>query len=122
MPVTYIVEESLKLVVTTASGIIAREEVLQHLRAKAADGLLANSELFDARDVTLDLSIADLQIIADQFRNAMSDVQPGRTAVVTTNSFIAGIAGTYKAMTAQDDSQFEVFQHLEDAREWLLQK
>ena len=121
MPLTFIVEDSQKLVVTTASGILSREEILQHLQAKGLNGLLATPELFDARDVTLDLSVADLQIIADQVRSVMAGIQPGRTALVTTNNFISGIAGTYKALTAQDNSQLEVFQHVEEARKWLVQ-
>ena len=110
------------LVVTTASGILGRDEILQHLQAKARSGLLASAELFDARDVTLDLSVADLQIIADQVRGAMDGIQPGRTALVTTNSFISGIAGTYKSLAAQGTTDLEVFQHVKDAREWLLQR
>ena len=121
MPLTFTVEDSQKLVVTTASGILSREEILQHLQAKGRNGLLATPELFDARDVTLDLSVADLQIIADQVRSVMAGIQPGRTALVTTNNFISGIAGTYKALTAQDNSQLEVFQHVEEARKWLVQ-
>ena len=121
MPLTFTVEDSQKLVVTTASGILSREEILQHLQAKGLNGLLATPELFDARDVTLDLSVADLQIIADQVRSVMAGIQPGRTALVTTNNFISGIAGTYKALTAQDNSQLEVFQHVEEARKWLVQ-
>jgi len=121
MPVTYILEDGQQLVVTTASGILSREEILQHLGAKTASGVLATPELFDARDVTLDLSVADLQIIADQVRSAMAGIQPGRTAVVTTNNFISGFAETYKKLAAEDAAQLEIFQHVEDARKWLLQ-
>lgn len=121
MPVHYVVEGERKLVLTTASGILSREEILEHLQAKAKGGLLSSPELFDLRDVTLDLSVADLQMIAEQVRRAMQGNQAGRIAVVTNNSFIAGIAGTYKELTAEDDAPLEVFQHVEDAREWLSQ-
>jgi hypothetical protein len=40
--------------------------------------------------------------------------------VVTDSSFIRGLAQTYAAMTADENSEFDVFHDFEEARSWAF--
>lgn len=120
MPVTFLLDSEHHTIISTATGILGRAEILEHLKAKTDAGVMGFAELFDARDVTLDLSVSDLQTIADDVRQAMGDTGRPKTAVVTNNNFIYGIAATYKALTAAQNPDFEVFRHLDEAKSWVI--
>src|SRR5688572_16417611 len=70
MSVTYTVDERRELVVTTARGIVTFSELMDHIAAKERAGLAAKAELFDARDVALDLSKDQLNQLAERSRSA----------------------------------------------------
>ncbi len=120
MPVTFLLDSEHRAIISTATGMLGRAEILEHLKAKSDAGVLGFAELFDARDVTLDLSVSDLQTIADDVREAMGATERGKTAVVTNNNFIYGIAATYKALTSAQNLEFEVFRQIDDARSWVV--
>lgn len=121
MPTTFAVDHEQNAIFTTATGILSFEEIVQHLQAKEESHVLDYAELFDARDVSLDFSVAELRRIADEVRRMMGTVVPGKVAVVTNNNFIYGLARTYQAITTSHNSRLEVFKDFEAAREWLLE-
>jgi hypothetical protein len=120
MPVTFTHDHEAKAILAVATGILSCEEVLDYLREKQKSHVLGYAELFDVRNVTLDLSISDLHQIAAEARAAMGSIKPGRIGVVTNSSFIRGLAQTYAALTAQENPEFDVFQDLEQARAWAF--
>jgi hypothetical protein len=122
MPVTRTIDHQKGAIFTTATGMLSRDEILGHIQAKADAGVFGYAELFDTRDVTLDLSIADLHTIATAVRQAMGSTSSGKIAVVTNNSFIYGLARTYKVISREDNPRFEVFSHIDDARSWILEE
>ena len=119
MPLTFSIDHEARTVLSTATGILSRDDLLGHLLSKKAQKLFSYSELFDVRNVTLDLSISDLHKIAAEARLAMGDDKPERVAVVTTSSFIRGLAHTYAALTVGENPNFSVFQHIDEARQWV---
>ena len=110
-----------RLIVTTASGIVSLQDVLAHLDNKAGAGVLDFAEIFDARNVSMDLSIADLYTIQAAVRRTMGTMKPGRVAVVTNNNFIASLARTYLAITKDENPNFSVFQQMDEAQAWMLE-
>ncbi len=122
MPITFTVDFTSKTIYTTAVGTIDFADLVVHLRAKDKANLLSYAELFDARDVLLDVSASELREIADEVRSVMGSQTPARIAVVTNSAFIYGLAETYAALTVQDNPQLRIFRSLEEANAWILAK
>ncbi len=120
MPVSTSFDHEAKTIHTTASGIVSCDEILDHVERKRLATAFSYAEVFDARGVTLDLSISDLHTIAAEVRAATGQEKPGRVSVVTNSSFIRGLAHTYAALTIGENPEFRVFQDLEAAKEWTF--
>ena len=119
MPIKFSSDHGTKAIVTTATGIVSCEDILNHIEAKVVADVLTYAELFDARDVTLDVSIAELNVIAKEAREATGQQKPGRIAVVTNSSFIYGLAKLYASLTEKDNPHFEIFREMDAARSWI---
>ena len=120
MPVSTSIDHEAKTIHTTASGIVSCDEILDHVERKRIAKAFNYAEVFDARGVTLDLSISDLHTIAAEVRAATGQEKPGRVSVVTNSSFIRGLAHTYAALTIGENPEFRVFHDLEGAKEWTF--
>lgn len=121
MPIILQFDEVSDCVCSTAHGIVGVEEIEAHLRARAATGVYAKPEVFDARDVTLDLSREDLQSVAAIMRELSASTPPGATAVVTNSAFIESLARAYALMTVKENPAFAVFNTIPEAKEWIAQ-
>src|SRR5437868_7452938 len=121
MPIDHRIDPSAKTIHATAKGILTIHEILKYVADRSEANALTFAELFDARDVTLDLSITDLQRIAKEMREAVGTQTPGPTAVVTNSGFVYGLARTYAALTKKDNPAFAVFSDIEEAQQWLQQ-
>ena len=121
MPVTFRGDRSNGVIVTVARGIVSYAELVKHIDAKAKKGVAARAELFDARDVTLDLSLQELKQLAAKVKEAVGEQSPGKIAVVTNSAFIYGLARTYAELSRKDNPRFEVFSDTQDAQAWILE-
>jgi hypothetical protein len=122
MPVTFRADRSHGVVVTVARGIVSYAELMAHIDAKAKKGVAAKAELFDARDITLDLSIPELKKLAARVKEAVGEQAPGKIAVVTNSAFVYGLARAYAELSRKHNPQFEVFSDIRDAQGWILEK
>ncbi len=95
-------------------------QLAKYIQAKATAGVLGYVELFDARDITLDLSLSDLQQLGSQVREAQGSLVPGKVAVVTNSNFVYGLATAYAGFTREENPQFKIFQSIEEAEAWLF--
>ena len=120
MPIILQLDEVSGCVCSTAHGIVGVDEIDAHLRAKAAANVLSEPEIFDARDVTLDLSVHDLQHIAAMMRETMGSQKPGPIAIVTNSAFIESLARAYAAITVKQNPAFRIFKTLADAKAWAI--
>jgi hypothetical protein len=119
MPIVLERDDAAGIVYSTAKGIVNLVDVEVHLRAKFDAQVLTWPEVFDARDVTLDLSMRDLNLIAEHVRQAMADKQPAPIAVVTNSGFVQGLAKAYGLLIADQNPAFAVFPTLDEARQWI---
>ena len=76
--------------------------------------------VFDASDVTLDLSTVELKEIAAVVAKALDGEAPGRIAVVTNSAFLHGLACGYRELTRAVNPDFKVCNNLAEARIWIL--
>ncbi len=120
MPVTFRVDDATAAIFTKARGIVSYAELIDHIVAKAERGLMTRAEIFDARDITLDLSLSELQGVAVKTKEALGTQTGKKIAVITNSAFVYGLARAYAAISREDNPQFQIFQNDEDARAWLL--
>ena len=78
MPVTFRYDERSGIVLTTAKGIVSFEDLMSHIEAKAHMDLSGAAELFDARDLTLDLSLAQMRRLAHETEIQLGGQMPLR--------------------------------------------
>lgn len=119
MPASFTIDTQSGCVLTTATGILSYGDIVGLIQAKVKAGVMASDELMDARDITLDLSSADLPAIAGEVRTALGDQPAGRTAIVTNSGFLYGLARSYAEVIRETQPRFEVFTDLEEAKRWL---
>ncbi len=122
MPASFTIDTDTAWVLTTATGILSYADVVELIRAKVKAGVMAHDELVDARNVTLDLSSADLPAIVREVRTALGDRAPGRTAIVTNSGFLYGLARAYADLIKDTQPTFEVFTDMLEARQWLAKR
>lgn len=119
MPIHFTVTPAQGVVLTTALGLVSGREVLEHVEAKTQAQLIHYDEIFDARNVTLDLSSSDLIAIAKAVRESLRGKMPGKSAVVTDSPIIYSLAKTYVELTGKETSDLHVFTDMPSAREWI---
>jgi hypothetical protein len=121
MPLTYEILPAEKLIVTTATGTLTDEHVLDHKRRLSADPLFSNElvELADVRGVT------DLQVTPEGIRSfvdfdrTVEHEESHRRAVVASEAFTFGMARMYQLSSGSNDASLGVFRTIEEARRWL---
>jgi hypothetical protein len=120
MPICRIIDSKRQLLLSRVQKTLSCEDILSHLRAKALGRLFELSEIFDARDVTLDLSHGDIPTIVEAVRIQLGSSTPGKIAIVTNDTVIYNLACQYTAMTKASNPKVEVFSHEDEAMSWLL--
>lgn len=121
MPITFSSDHGANAILTTATGIVSCGDILKHIEAKVVADVMSYAELFDARDVTLDISITEVNVIARKVREATGQEKPGRIGIITNSNFIYGLAKLYASITEKDNPQFRIFQDLDAARLWIAE-
>jgi hypothetical protein len=121
MPVTFRIDRSSGIVLSVAAGIVTYAELRRHIEAKARLDVVAKAELFDARDISLDLSLRELQELAGAVKEAVGPEAPGKIALVTNSAFVYGLARTYAALSRKDNPQFRIFADVQEAQAWILE-
>jgi hypothetical protein len=104
---------------TTFSGPLALPQLILHLQARERAGLLANPQVVDARDATLELSTADVRKLAALAREVRRRTAVGPTALVASRDLSYGIGRMYAGFDASDSAGFAVFRSMEEAERWL---
>src|SRR4051812_13785994 len=115
----FAVDDDKQIIFSRAGGIVSRADVLSYIEAKTEAGVLGYAELFDARDMVVDLSTADLPVIGTAMRKAAEGKEPAKTAVVTNSAMIYGLAKRYAEITRADNPLFKVFTDYNEARTWV---
>jgi hypothetical protein len=122
MPISYRIDPEHRLVVTTASGILTDDDILELKRRLAADPefMAGMRELSDVRAVT------ELQVSTDGVRRMVAmDESPSSTprgyklAIVAGTDAAFGMARMYQMFTERNLPHVAVFRDYDKARRWL---
>jgi hypothetical protein len=122
MPISYRIDSERGLVITTASGVLTDDDILELKRRLAADPefKMGMRELSDVRAVT------DLQVSTEGVRRmAAMDESPSsarsshKLAIVAGSDATFGMARMYQMFTESNQPHVAVFKDYDRARRWL---
>jgi hypothetical protein len=119
---TYTIDPSSGLVLTTAAGVVTDADVLGHLDALAADPRLpaVAAELADARGVT-DPAVTSNGLWRAAAREAAAGppLSARRLAIVAASDAAFGMSRVYQQLADGEAVRVRVFRDLAAARAWL---
>jgi nucleoside-diphosphate-sugar epimerase len=119
MAITFRSDSVAEILQTRAREMVTLGDLLDHLKVKAEKGLLGHGEVFDARNVVLDLSQHELHELAEAVQKAVGGRRPGPVGVVTNSGFVYGLAKAYAAIAEERSTDFQVFTDLDEAVKWV---
>jgi hypothetical protein len=118
MPILHVVDSSNRLVITTYTGDVSREEVVARLKElrDRHDFQPDFSQLTDLTQVSkLNLDFHDMEAIYHSYDPFSHEAK--RAVVAPANSATFGLARVYQSLV--EPAQFEVFHSLLEAISWL---
>ncbi len=122
MPIGYSIDKNLGVVLTTATGRLTDEDILEDKRQLTSDpdfspGLV---ELSDIRAVT-ELAVTPEGIAKMVMQDAEDADKLGahKLAIVVSKEVAFGLARMYESMTEQNMPNVQIFREMSEAREWL---
>lgn len=122
MPITYRIDTARGLVLTTATGVLTDDELLEHKRALAADPAFAPGmrQLSDVRAVEqLAVTSEGVRLMVALDRDQADQLGDYRLAIVTGADVVFGTARMYQTMTDDQLNHVQIFRDMDDARAWL---
>ena len=122
MPITYRIDKEQDVILTTATGVLTDDELLDHKRALAADPGFSPDmrQLSDVRGVErLEVSPEGVRLMVALDRDHADRLGDWKLAIVTTADFVFGTARMYQSMTDEQTEHVQVFRDMAEARAWL---
>lgn len=123
MPISYTIDRQRNLVLTTATGVLTDEELLDHKRELIADPEFepGMKELSDVRGIErLDVSPAGVRrLVALDQEHVDRLGQDYRLAIVAPADASFGTARMYQMLTEANVENIGVFRDMDEAKDWL---
>lgn len=120
MPLSYTLSSARKLILATAAGVVAREDMDQLRGQLLGDERIGGDMrlLLDANDADPKLTFTDLQEIAGRLQG-LFDKGISRVAIVAESSFIKSLAKTFCVFAENAPVRVQPFATTDDAVLWL---
>lgn len=122
MAISYRIDSRKGLVLTTATGVLTEDELLEHKRKLLEDPAFKPGmrELSDVRGVEkLEVTPEGVWRLAAQDSIDSSRLGEYRLAIVASTDIVFGTARMYEALTDLNIPGVMVFRDMEEARSWL---
>jgi hypothetical protein len=121
MPITSVLDQTRKHVVTTVTGAISVNDILAHFQDARSRQTLPYTEFIDVRRVTSPwLSSADLWQAASVVRSFKNDDYLGPRAVLVGNELTFGLTRMFANLLG-DYFPIQIFRDADQAQAWLAQ-
>jgi hypothetical protein len=111
MPFSHVIDHDRKTMRATATGTVRLADILLHLKDERHETALGYAEVIDARDITVDVSHADVTGIVDTLRTLAAEHRLGPTAIVVTSDHAYGMV--------HDTCAIRAFRDMDEAAAWL---
>ena len=121
MPLSYRIDKTFNLVVTTGTEVVTFEEFMDYRRAMLADPnfVPGMKRLVDLRSVQrVDVSCDKVRTMVSTDRSLENLLGKARVAFVASKDEIFGLARMYQLQSG-DSGDVSVFHEIEDACQWL---
>ena len=119
MPISYRLDQNLKMVFTTASGLVTDDDLIDHARKVCADSdvPVGARALVDFRDVQeVEVATETIHQVADIFR---ASTYAPKTAFVTNANVIYGMSRMFEMLRDDSPNEIRVFRVVDEAKCWL---
>jgi hypothetical protein len=121
VPVSYIIDNSRRLIRTTCSGPVTLEDMVDHFR-----GLKDDPDCGGHLDVLLDVDHADslpeskqLRVVNSHIASLRAQVEFGMCAIVAHRDAMFGMMRMFAVFAEDNFRAIRVFRETADAEEWL---
>jgi hypothetical protein len=122
MPITYVIDEKLKLMRTEASGVVTVPEIIEHLNSQLRNETVGHREIIDVRGVTQPyMSSSQVWQAAQAVLSIATKSSPGPRAIVVGNDAVFGMARMFSTLV-EDLFSIQVYRDMEAAEHWLLEE
>lgn len=122
MPIRYRIDKQRRLVLTTATGVLTDEELLDHKRALIVDPEFEPGmrELSDTRTIErLSVTPAGVRKMVALDQDHADRLGDYRLAIVAPADASFGTARMYQMLTEANVQNIGVFRQMEEAEKWL---
>ncbi len=122
MPISYRIDKQRRLVLTTATGVLTEEELLDHKRALIVDPEFEPGmrELTDVRTIErLSVTAAGVRKMVALDQDHTDRLGDYRLAIVAPTDASFGTARMYQMLTEANVQSIGVFRNMEEAEQWL---
>ena len=121
MPILIRLDPDLRILFTTAEGVVTLDDIRRHLDEEFRAGLIAYRELFDATKAQTNLTADEARSIAGRLTTMMQTQILGPTAVITVNEVFYGMARMIEILTElHNGPKISVFRSFDEGLGWLL--
>jgi len=122
MPITYVIDEKLKLVRTEASGAMSGPLIVDHLNSLLRDDLVSHCEIIDIRGVTPPyLTSSQIWHAAQAVLSIALKSTPAPRAIVVENDAVFGMSRMFSTLV-EDTFPIRVYRDMEAAEHWLFEE
>lgn len=122
MPITYVIDEKLKLVRSEASGAMSGPQIVDHLNSLLQNDLVGYCEIIDVRGVTPPyLTSSQIWHAAQVVLSIALKSSPAPRAIVVENDAVFGMSRMF-ATLVEDTFPIRVYRDMETAEHWLLEE
>jgi len=120
MPLSFVIDRELELVVTRSTGRISQADLQRHAQALLQAGDRPSRELadFTGRD-EIQVPMNSVRSLAEQLRSDDVEAAGGQLAMVADHPAVYGLLRVYRGHRNDDATAVEVFATLEEALAWL---
>lgn len=122
MPINYSIDDDLKVIFTTASGVLTEKELLEHKRKVIADPKFKPGfvELSDVRFISdLEISASGLERFVAQDDSDSERLKDFKLAIVVSGALEFGMGTMYELMSRENNRNVRIFRDLRLAKDWL---
>lgn len=122
MPMSYVIEASKNLVLTSASGVLTDDDVMAHRKALTADAKFNAKmrEISDIRQVTdCQVTPAGVRIMVAFDTQMVASGGMHQLAVIAEENVAYGMSRMYQTLGEPNIRTVGVFRTYEDAATWL---
>jgi hypothetical protein len=121
MPIQFTYDTALKMLFTTADGLISFADIQSHREQESGQQALGHRELFDATSAWTNLTSEQVKLLVKTVHSKMQSGPFGPAAVVTVNDKLFGMVSMLAILAdLEGGPPIAAFRAFDEALDWLV--